>query len=138
MHNIQTGKYYTFISALLAFLLWGGWAFYINNGSSGNKSGITQGTCSFIITLLMTHSIAFQYNKLSNAILKTIFPPLITVSITGSILVSIHIIVGTPSVFYTVSPALTVALIFSFFTVYKLHSSGQKHRKMHKNNDKQS
>jgi len=132
MKNINTSKRFTYISALLAFILWGGWAFYIN-GEFGNKSrilsGITQGTCSFIITLLMTKVIAYQYNQFSRMVCKILFPPIITVSITGTLLVLIHNKVGTPAIFETVSPALTVALLFGFFTIYKLHLESTRLRK---------
>ena len=132
MNNINTSKQFTYISALLAFILWGGWAFYVN-GESGNEarilSGITQGTFSFIITLLMTKVIAYQYNKFSRVIFKIFFPPIITVSITGTLLILIHVKVGTPAILKTVSPALTVALLFSFFTVYKLHLESIRLRK---------
>ncbi len=131
MSNIQTSKHYAVISALLAFLLWGGWSFYIND-AGGYKtrviSGGTQGAYSFMITLLMTNFITFQYNKLSNTIFKILLPPFITVGVTGTMLVFIHIMVGTPSIFYTVSPALTVAFLFSFLTIYKLHFSIPTHK----------
>jgi len=110
-------------------LLWGGWAFFINDDGdshSGIISGTAQGSCSFIITLFMTHSIAIQFNKFSSGIFRIFFPPVITVGITGTMLISVHIMVGTPSILVTVSPALTVALVFSFFTVYKLHVASQE------------
>ncbi len=132
MSTTHTSKKYNYLSAVFAFLLWGGWAFYINNdGKSylGAISGITQGSYSFIITLLMTHLITFQFNKFSRGIFKIIVPPVVTVSITGSALILIHLIAGTPSILLTVSPALTIALLFSFYTVYKLHLANQLQRK---------
>jgi len=132
MNYIKTSKYFTYISALLAFILWGGWAYYVND-EFGSKSrilsSITQGTFSFIITLLMTKLIAYQYNIYPGKLFKIIFPPVITVSATGTLLVLIHIKVGTNSIFKTVYPALTVSLIFGFFTVYKLHLESAKIKK---------
>lgn len=128
MSTIHISKHYRYLSAFLAFLLWGGWAFYINydeNSHAGVISGISQGSCSLIITLLITYFITFQFNKFSHCIFRIILPPVITVSITGSLLILIHIMVGTPSILFTVSPALTVALLFSFYTVYKLHLASQ-------------
>jgi len=132
MSTIHTSKHYRYLSAFLAFLLWGGWAFFINDvGDSytGVISGITQGSCSFIITLLMTHFIAFQFNKFPSGLCRIVLPPVITVSITGTMLIFIHIMAGTPSILLTVSPALMVALVFSFYTVYKLHSMSQRQGK---------
>lgn len=128
MSTIHTSKLYRYLSAFFAFLLWGGWAFFINddeNSHTGVISAITQGSFSFIITLFMTHFITFQFNKFSNGIVRIVLPPVITVSITGTMLILIHIMAGTPSILYTVSPALTVALLFSFFNVYKLHLASQ-------------
>jgi len=138
MGTIQTSKHYQYLSAFLAFLLWGGWAFLINNdgeSDSGVISGITQGSCSFMITLFIAHFITFQFNKLSNGVMRIVLPPIITVGITGTMLVIIHIIVGTPEILYTVAPALTVALLFAFYTVYKLHVASQQ---MRKSNDAES
>ena len=135
MNSIHTSKKYNFLSASLAFLIWGSWAFFINDDGvshSGVVSAITQGSYSFIITLLMTHFITFQFNRISNGIYQIIVPPVITVSISGTILIYIHKMAGTPSILFTVSPALTVALLFSFYTVYKLHLESQLQRE---NND---
>lgn len=135
MSTSQITKLYKYLSALLAFLLWGGWAFYINHDAesySGLISGITQGSCSFIITLLMTQFIVLQFNRFASGMFRIVLPPVITVSITGTFLVLIHIMVETPSILFTVSPALTVALLYSFYTVYKLHLSSQIQRE---NND---
>ncbi len=131
MSTIHTSKKYNYLSAFLAFFLWGSWAFYVNTdgvSQTGVISAITQGTYSFIITLLMTHFITFQFNKFSDGIFRIVLPPVITVCITGTILIYIHKMAGTPSILLTVSPALTVALLFSFCTVYKLHLESQLQR----------
>jgi len=132
MHTIKTSKHYKYLSAFFAFLIWGGWAFYINHEEesyTGVISGVVQGSCSFIITLLIAYFVTFQFNKFTNGIARVVLPPIITVCITGSMLIAIHIIAGTPAILYTVSPALTVALLFSFYTVYKLHLASQQQRK---------
>ncbi len=124
MSTIHTSKHYRYLSAILAFLLWGGWAFFVNHdmeSNSGAIAAITQGSYSFIVTLLMTHLIAFQFNKLSSSILRIILPPVMTVGITSIILIYVHTMAGTPSILLTVSPALTAALLFSLYTTYKLH-----------------
>jgi len=137
MSTIQTSKKYNYLSAFAAFFLWGSWAFFINNDGASHTgviSAMTQGSYSFIITLLMTRFLTFQFNRFSEGIFRIVLPPVITVCITGTILIYIHKMAGTPSILFTVSPALTVALFYSFYTVYKLHLESQLQRE---NNDQQ-
>lgn len=125
---IQTSRYFSYMSAILAFMLWGGWAFYINNSystDSGIISGITQGTASFMITLFMVHLVTYLYHKFTHPIAKLIMPAIVTVSLTSVCLVNIHLMVGTPQVFYTISPALSIAFAFCLYTSFKLHKISQ-------------
>ncbi len=119
-----TSRLFNIISACLAFLLWGGWAYYVNELSqpgSGVVAGLTQGTSSFIMTLIMVHILTWLYHHFSAKILKLILPTLITVSISGSCLLGVHLWMGTPEILSTIAPALSVALAFSSFTTYKIN-----------------
>ena len=112
-----------YISASLAFILWGGWAFYINSSTSvlsGITSGLTQGTASFIITILMINSVNFWLLKFKHRITKTLFPALITVSCSGLGLIIVHHLAGTPNIIVTIAPAITVAFSFCIFTSLQL------------------
>lgn len=119
-----TSKRYELLSALAAFLIWGGWAFYINDGSGFGirlTSGLTQGTASMTITMVMVRSVTGIYRQLPENILRLFLPAVVTVSIIGSGLAFIHYVVGTPRIISTISPALTVAFVFCIYTAYKLH-----------------
>jgi hypothetical protein len=121
-----TSKRYELLSALAAFLIWGGWAFYINDGLGPGvrfTSGLAQGTASTIITMVMVRSVTKIYRQLPDSILRLILPGIITVSITGSALAFIHYMVGTPRIISTISPVLTVAFAFCVYTAYKLHKT---------------
>jgi hypothetical protein len=125
----RTSRFYNVLSALLAFFLWGGWAYYVNGSTDitrGLISGLTQGTASFIITLVMVHLVTWFFNHLPGNFLQTLLVAFFTVSITGSCLVGIHLLVGTPKIFYTISPALSVAFAFCWYTAYKLRKSSDK------------
>ncbi len=118
------------ISAFLAFMLWGGWAFLVN-GAGGITirliSGFTQGTASFIITLIMVRSITWLFHHLPDNLSRLVLPAVITVGCTGSCLAGVHYLVDTPRIVQTISPALTVAFIFCFYTTMKLEkASGKK------------
>ncbi len=128
-NTLKTSRLYNFLSAMFAFLIWGGWAYYINgreNLETGIISGITQGMASFTITLLMVHAVSWIYRRLPNNFWQLILPAIFTVSFTGSCLAAIHYAVGTPEIIYTISPALSVAFAFCLFTAYKLRRATHK------------
>ena len=122
MPAIKISKQYNLISALLAFCIWGGWSFYINDNSLLIRvsSGLAQGISSFIITLIMVNFVTWLYNKNYFSPLRLILPAIITVIATGSALIVIHYLVGTPNIFVTVLPALIVGFLFCIYTSYKL------------------
>lgn len=122
---IKSSTTYNFGSAILAFVLWGGWSFYINTQQGslehGLISGITQGVCSFILTLVIAFLIEKLFNYFKNTLLKLLLPPVITVILTGSFLIMVHLLIKTPSIVYTLTPVLTVAFLFAIFTNVKLY-----------------
>lgn len=123
--TIKNTQRYNFLSAFFALMLWGCWSFYVNNQQAGFEagliSGIAQGICSFLITLFMTFLIEKQFNFYRSNLAKLMLPPIITVLFTGSCLITVHLLIHTPDIVKTISPALTVALIFAFFTNIKLY-----------------
>ncbi|KAA8733720.1 hypothetical protein F4V57_06600 [Acinetobacter qingfengensis] len=127
--TVKNTQRYNIVSAIFAFCLWGGWSFYVNSQSTdwhtGVISGLAQGICSFIITLCMTFLIEKQFNFYQDKLAKSILPPLLTVILTGSCLFMIHYLIATPNIIKTISPALTVALLFAFFTNFKLYQQSK-------------
>ena len=122
MSDIKISKKFNLTSSFLAFLIWGGWSFYINDASLYNRitSGLAQGLSSFIITLVMVKFVTRLYSRNYFPSIRLMLPAIITVSCTGSVLIIIHYLVGTPYIFKTVTPALSVAFIFCLYTSYKL------------------
>ncbi len=119
----RPNRLFVLSSALLAFVMWGGWAFYINrtaNHITSLKAGLIQGSASFIITLLMVHSVTWLSAQCPKSHLQLWLPALITVGFTGSCLVIVHYLGGTPHIFRTVAPPLSIAFLFCLFTAYKL------------------
>lgn len=122
----KTSSRYRWISALFAFLIWGGWAYYVNGEAAENQrltSSLVQGTASLIITLLMVHAVTWLQGHIAIPYVRPVLPAVLTVSFTGSCLCTIHYVIGTPNILYTVTPALSVAFLFCLYTTYKL----QKH-----------
>ncbi len=123
-NSIKTTRYFNYISAFMAFILWGGWAFYVNLKDASNAgviSGLTQGTASFMITFFLVHSVTRLYHRFKHPVAKLLFPAIVTVCFTSMCLLLIHSLVGTPHILMTILPAITVAFSFCLFTSYKLH-----------------
>jgi hypothetical protein len=123
-HNIRTSWLFNLISAFLAFVLWGSWAYYVNSSNSvqsGVISALTQGTASFTITFIMVRAVTFLFHWFQNPVAKIVLPAMIVVSISCLCLVNVHTMMGTPRVFYTIIPGLTVAFCFCLVTSFKLH-----------------
>lgn len=132
--SIRTSWLYNLLSAFLAFVLWGSWAYYINSTSSplaGVISALTQGTASFLITLVMVHAVAFLYHWFQSPVTKVVLPAIVVVSFTSVILVNVHTLMGTPRVFYTILPGLTVAFFFCLLTSFKLFKIHQQRFKQY-------
>ena len=119
----QTSILFKLVSAFSAFVLWGGWAFYINGGFGFKArvvSGLAQGLASFLITLFMIRVVTWIFCLLPDNFFQYLLPGLITVSFTGTCLFFMHYRLGTPNIVYTIAPALSVAFIFCVFTAFKL------------------
>ncbi|WP_019672811.1 hypothetical protein [Psychrobacter lutiphocae] len=125
MHQTpHVGLTYHLISAFFAFVLWGGWAYYVNAGSENQlTSALTQGLASCCITLVLVRLVSFIFQRLPEGKLRLILPGLLAVSLTGSCLILTHRLVGTAHIFFTIAPALTVAFIFCVITAVKLQKS---------------
>lgn len=123
----RTSRRFNLTSAILAFVLWSGWAYFVNGGPSteGHSSApmvsaLTQGTGSFIITLIMVRLVSWIYHLLPVHSARIVSAALITVSITGSCLATAHAVVGTPEIVSTIAPALAVAFFFNVYTASML------------------
>ncbi len=123
--SLKISKKYNIISALSAFVFWGGWAYYINDTGTENVrviSAATQGVSSLIITLALVKLVSLIFNRLPRKILSVFIASIISVTCSGSCLIAVHYLIGTPEIVSTVSPPLLVAFLFCLFTAYKLHS----------------
>jgi hypothetical protein len=130
---VRTSRRFNLLSAALAFVMWGGWAYHVNSQTTGDgaamplTSALTQGTGSFIITLILVRAVTWLYHLLPAQRLRLVLPGLITVTITGSCLATAHALVGTPDIMRTIAPALSVAFGFCVYTAYTLRrAEGRK------------
>ena len=124
----KTSRLYNWGAALLAFGLWGGWAFYVNRPSglaTGFTSGVAQGTVSMLMTFVMIQAVTGIFRRLTSRYLQLTLPTLITVGSAAGLLVLVHSLVGTPNIFWTILPGLSGAVPFCLYTSYKLQSGGR-------------
>jgi len=127
---IQTSRFYNSLSAIFAFLLWGGWAYYVNAGADATRAfipAIAQGTASFVITLIMVHLVAWFFNRLQGSFFQLPLSVLMTVGITATGLTALHWLVRTPCIFYTILPGVFVGLMFCCYTAYRLRKISKNH-----------
>lgn len=121
--SIRTSRLFNLISAVLAFLLWGSWAYVTNSGESMNRgivAALTQGTASFVMTLFMVQAVTYLFHRFDRPLAKVVVPALIVNCCTTFCLVNVHTLMGTPRILATILPALMVAFSFCMFTAWRL------------------
>lgn len=119
----KTSRLYDWGAALLAFVVWGGWAFYVNQPAGfvvGLTSGLAQGTVSMLMTLVMIKAVTFIFRRLRHRLLQLLLPTILTVGAAAGFLIMVHSQVGTPNIFWTIFPSLSMAVPFCAYTSYKL------------------
>ncbi len=119
--RINVLKFYKYTSAILAFILWSVWAYFINIESDNNIiSALTQGVSSFLITLIMIKLIEFFYDLFPKNRWFFILPSIVTVGLTSSFVVFIHVLIDTKNIFFTVLPTVIISFLFALYTTKKL------------------
>ena len=118
--KVITNKWF---SAIIAFVLWGGWAFYNNKGSGvsfGLRAGFVQGGFSFISTIIMA-SLTEHLIKINGySLLARIFSALLISFSSLSVIASIHYLAQTPNILSTIIPPGTVALTYCILYAFSL------------------
>ncbi|MEM1435282.1 MAG: hypothetical protein AAGG11_14575 [Pseudomonadota bacterium] len=111
-------------AAVAGFLVYGGWAYYVNadHGQSiGMRSGLLQGSYSFVLTLVTT----LLMERLYRTFAAGQHPVVLTVIVTGVLLFTIpcviHGLAGTPEILMTVLPGFLIGMVYT--TVYTMSLS---------------
>ena len=84
-------------------------------------SALTQGTGSFLNVMVMVRCIAGLYHRFPPNLARLTLPPLITVTVMGSLLATAHAVAGTTHILQTITPGLIVAFFFCAYTTFRLH-----------------
>ncbi len=123
---VTTSHIYKFGSALSAFVLWGSWAWYVNGADNEWHtllSAIAQGSSSFLITLGLVALVTRLYNHFEHPLARVWLPALIVTAFSSSVLLVVHLGVGTQQIIQTILPPSTVAFLFCLFTTIKMQKT---------------
>ena len=118
-----TSRLYNWSAALFSFVVWGGWAFFVNRPtglSTGLISGVAQGLASAAMSFVMIRAVTAIFRRLNNRVAQLVVPTVITVGAAAGFLVVVHSLVGTPEIFWTILPGLSGGVPFCAFTSYTL------------------
>jgi hypothetical protein len=121
-----TSKLYNILSASIAFVMWGLWAYFVNVGKGASSPylyAIVQGVFSFVMTLVIVRVLQYFWVRMQGQPFADLAPVIFTVFLTGLVLVLIHVLIATPNLIGTVIAPLTVSFAFCLFTVKKLKKS---------------
>jgi hypothetical protein len=122
--EVRTGIVYKLVSAVAAFLTWGGWAWCVNAGDGEGSRLLTafaQGVSSFVITLVIVALVTRLYHYFQHPMARLWMSAIVTVTLTATLLVVVHLLVGTEQLLFTILPPSAVAFLFCLLTTFKLH-----------------
>ena len=108
------------VSALAGFVAYGGWAYFVNVGHGGPlvgwRSGLVQGTYSFLLTLSSAYLMEYMYRALRD--INVVIPPwILTLFLTMTLLLvtawTINWVAGTPRIMTTILPGFLIGSVYS-------------------------
>ena len=104
------------VAGIAGFAVYGTWAVYVNASHGmavAMRSGLVQGTYSFILTLLVTLMTEWLFSKIGSMR----FGPAVTVGIVCSMLFAtayaIHMLVSTPEILMTILPGFVIGSLYT-------------------------
>ena len=98
------------------FLFYGAWAVFINfshGWSNAFFAGLTQGSYSFFITLILAIVVEWLFVRLANVPLRNVWVFLAGAVLLTGTSIGLNLLAGTPEILWTVLPGLMVSLIYT-------------------------
>lgn len=99
-------------SALAGFIAFGAWAWFVNREYGpevGVKAWWTQGSYSFVLTLIMTLIMEAVFKR-SKSVVKTAVPVCLGVYATSW---SVNWLAGTPDILQTIAPGAVISTVYT-------------------------
>jgi hypothetical protein len=121
MHN---KKIRLWVPPITGFLFYGAWASFINTAHGWENAlaaGLTQGSYSFLITLVLAIVVEWLFVRLAGTSLRSFWVFLAGFLLLSSSSVSANLLTGTPEILWTVLPGLTVSLVYTIIYIIALN-----------------
>lgn len=122
----------TLFTALVAGLVYGGWAVYANfeySSRTWEMAGIVQGVYAFFSTLSITHVARAVHIKYGSNVRSLVAGFVMSFTIMLCIPLAIHHIVGTRDIWQTILPGLVWGNMYLLGVCYHLHIKSIQLRK---------
>jgi hypothetical protein len=111
----------------VAFLAMGGWAVFANRAHPMPQplvAGVVQGALSGAITFALKRMVEAVAQRFSGAN-AIVLPPLIAVTLSLAVLVTIHSVAGTPEIAATIALPTSVTALYSTLYAIALWRAGR-------------
>ena len=99
-----------------AFVVMGGWAAFANRGHGPEAmalAGLTQGTLSGLITLVLKRGLEAGHARLTGWAARWV-PPMVSCVTIAAVLMVLHRLAGTPEILKTIAVPWTVSTLYAF------------------------
>lgn len=120
----QNPKVRILVPPVAGFLFYGAWALWVNSPYGWEHSviaGLTQGSYSFTITLVLAIVIELLFVRLTGVPLRSVWVFLIGAVLLVCTSVGINVLTGTPEILWTVLPGLVISLIYTVIYIVALN-----------------
>lgn len=126
---LQNSSIRLWLPPIAGFLGYGAWAFYINYAYGlevSIRSGLAQGSYSFVVTLVLTAMVEWLFVRLCAIPFGSIIIFLLVVLLLTTLSTSVNILVGTPNILWTILPSLIVSAVYTALHIFTLHKLRQR------------
>lgn len=114
------------ISATAGALLYGGWGYYANSGAGAEmamRTGIVQGSYSFVLTLSMTLLLEWGYAVLGRNRNGAVITLAVVSSLMFTTAYALQYFAGSKAILMTILPGYVVGTIYAAIYLSSVHRS---------------
>jgi len=125
LHTVfNNAKVRILIPPITGFLFYGAWALLINSEHGwmpACKAALTQGSYSFIVTLILALLIEWLFVRLNGVKGRSLWVLLFAVLILAITSSTLNFVAGTPNILWTILPGLLVSSVYSVLYIAALN-----------------
>ncbi len=119
--------YRLLLPSIAGFLFYGSWAVFINHSHGwymAIKAGLTQGSYSFCITLLLGVLVESLFVHLRHVAYRNFYVFTVATLVLAITSYSINYLTGTPEILWTILPGLVVSMVYTIIYILGLNKLG--------------